>query len=200
MLKSSQSFNRGFSIACQITTFYRDLTRLCTPEHANLEIVYFVCGIKTENKTSFRKKTYLVSEYINVPITSFTIQIIAIIFGRTYITQEFIIIIVSESFSFLFCFLRFYVFVEQYGVLLNPTIMCHIFSANSQFRARNFDMQKKLNVSLIQSTPLFSFNNFQVVKKTFHLCIRIQCAMTQLSKTKNIKGTKEYFQATYSTF
>ena len=44
--------------------------------------------------------------------------------------------------------------------------LAHIFCANSfSSGPLNFDMQKKLNVSLIQSTSPFSFNNFQVVKK-----------------------------------
>ena len=56
------------------------------------------------NKNIIKQKNlFLVNENIIVAITSFPIQIIAIIIHRAYITQKFINISVSESSWFLFC-------------------------------------------------------------------------------------------------
>ena len=56
------------------------------------------------NKNIIKQKNlFLVNENIIVAITSFPIQIIAIIIHRAYITQKVINISVSESSWFLFC-------------------------------------------------------------------------------------------------
>ena len=113
-------------------------------------------------------------------------------------------ILLLEHFCFVYGCCNFYIFIEQYGVLLNPTICLH----QHTFSVQTLLVQGHSTLICRRNSMFLSFNLhlhsvltiFKQLKKTFHRSIRIQCAKTQLNKTKNIKGIKEYIYATYSTF
>ena len=95
----------------------------------HLTRLFCLCNEHEKTKHTLEKNVYLVNEHINVPINSFTIRIIATVICRVDITQEFIIISVSEPFSVLFCFffqIRIFL-LEAHVTLLVLEVFCLTF-------------------------------------------------------------------------